>query len=159
MLVQFVLVVNGRCPGHAASSPATTASASASAVAPAGPTSVTATETEFHIALSATTFHPGSYKFVAVNKGSASHNLVISGPGVNQVKTAGLISPGGQESVTVTLQAGTYDIYCGVPGHKAMGMTSTSRSHEACVMGYWATGGQHLASSRGQGCRCAARLS
>jgi plastocyanin len=109
-------------PATAASSPATTASASASAVAPAGATSVTATETEFHIALSATTFHPGSYKFVAVNKGSASHNLVISGPGVNQVQTAGLISPGGQESVTVTLQAGTYDIYCGVPGHKAMGM-------------------------------------
>jgi len=39
-----------------------------------------------------------------------------------RLKTAGLISPGGQESVTVALQAGTYDIYCGVPGHKALGM-------------------------------------
>jgi len=97
-------------------------SSSSTAAAPTGATSVTATETDFHIALSATTFHPGTYTFVAVNKGSASHNLVISGPGVNQVKTAGLISPGGQESVTVTLQAGTYDIYCGVPGHKALGM-------------------------------------
>jgi plastocyanin len=83
---------------------------------------VTATETEFHIALSTMTFHPGTYKFVAVDKGSASHNLVISGPGVNQAKTADLISPGESESVTVTLQKGTYDIYCGVPGHKAMGM-------------------------------------
>jgi plastocyanin len=72
--------------------------------------------------LSATTFHPGAYTFVAVDKGKTSHNLVINGPGVNQVKTAGLISPGGQESVTVTLQAGTYDIYCGVPGHKELGM-------------------------------------
>jgi uncharacterized cupredoxin-like copper-binding protein len=105
------------------SSPASaTASASVSATAPASATSVTATETDFHIALSATAFHPGTYTFVAVNKGATSHNLVVSGPGVNQVKTAGLISPGGQESVTVTLQAGTYDIYCGVPGHKELGM-------------------------------------
>lgn len=101
-------------PGTAASSPA--------ASAPAGATTVMATETDFHIALSATAFHPGTYTFVAVNKGATSHNLVISGPGVNQVKTAGLISPGGQEPVTVTLQAGTYDIYCGVPGHKELGM-------------------------------------
>ncbi len=83
---------------------------------------MTATETEFHIALSTVTFSPGSYKFTAVDKGSASHNLVISGPGVNQVKTPDLISPGEKESITVTLQKGTYDIYCGVPGHKAMGM-------------------------------------
>jgi plastocyanin len=83
---------------------------------------VTATETEFRIALSKTTFSPGTYKFLATNKGSASHSLVISGPGVNQVKTPDLISPGESEAVTVTLQKGTYDIYCGVPGHKAMGM-------------------------------------
>jgi len=68
------------------------------------------------------TFHPGAYKFVAVNKGQASHNLVISGPGVNQAKTPDLVSPGEMEPVTVTLEKGTYDIYCGVPGHKAMGM-------------------------------------
>jgi uncharacterized cupredoxin-like copper-binding protein len=70
-------------------------------------------------ALSTMTFHPGTYKFVAVNKGQASHNLVISGPGANQAKTPDLISPGETEPVTVTLQKGTYDIYCGVPGHKA----------------------------------------
>ena len=83
---------------------------------------MTATETEFHIALSATTFKAGAYKFIAVNKGSFSHNIVINGPGASQVKTPDLIAPGESESVTVTLQAGTYDIYCGVPGHKAQGM-------------------------------------
>jgi uncharacterized cupredoxin-like copper-binding protein len=106
----------------AACSSGSSSSSSSAAAAPAGATSVTATETEFHIALSTTAFHPGTYTFVAVDKGKASHNLVINGPGVNQAKTAGLISPGGQESVTVTLQAGTYDIYCGVPGHKELGM-------------------------------------
>ena len=103
-----------------ASSPSATTTGQATAGS--GTTTVTATETEFHIALSTMTFHPGTYEFVTVNKGQASHNLVISGPGVNQVKTPGLISPGGQEPVTVTLQKGTYDVYCGVPGHKAMGM-------------------------------------
>jgi plastocyanin len=102
-----------------ASSPSAATTGQAAA---GGGTTVTATETEFHIALSTMTFHPGTYKFVAVNKGQASHNLVISGPGVNQVKTPGLISPGAQEPVTVTLQQGSYDVYCGVPGHKAMGM-------------------------------------
>ena len=103
-----------------ASSPSTAATGTAAGAG--GTTTVTATETEFHIALSTMTFHPGAYKFVALNKGQASHNLVISGPGVNQAKTPDLVSPGENEPVTVTLEKGTYDIYCGVPGHKAMGM-------------------------------------
>jgi uncharacterized cupredoxin-like copper-binding protein len=108
--------------GSSSSASSPSATTTGQAAAGGGTTSVTATETEFHIALSTMTFHPGTYKFVTVNKGQASHNLVISGPGVNQVKTPGLISPGAQEPVTVTLQKGTYDVYCGVPGHKAMGM-------------------------------------
>lgn len=83
---------------------------------------MTAIETEFHIALPAKSFSPGTYKFTAVDKGHLQHNLVINGPGVNQVKTAGLLSPGQSASVTVTLHKGSYDIYCGVPGHKAEGM-------------------------------------
>jgi uncharacterized cupredoxin-like copper-binding protein len=83
---------------------------------------VTATETEFHIALSTKSFSPGTYKFPAVDNGHLQHNLVINGPGVNQIKTAGLLSPGQSASVTVTLHKGSYDIYCGVPGHQAQGM-------------------------------------
>jgi uncharacterized cupredoxin-like copper-binding protein len=111
----------------AASSPAAAASSAApSSAAPSaaagGTTAVTATETEFHIALSTKSFSPGTYKFTAVDNGHLQHNLVINGPGVNQVKTAGLLSPGQSASVTVTLHKGSYDIYCGVPGHKAEGM-------------------------------------
>jgi plastocyanin len=83
---------------------------------------VTATETEFHIALSTTTFSPGQYTFTAVDKGKLQHNLVINGPGVSDEKTQGLLAPGQSGSVSVTLKAGTYDIFCGVPGHKAEGM-------------------------------------
>ena len=112
-------------PAAAASSAAPSSAAPSSAApsaAAGGTTAVTATETEFHIALSTKSFSPGSYKFTAVDNGHLQHNLVINGPGVNQVKTAGLLSPGQSASVTVTLQKGSYDIYCGVPGHKAEGM-------------------------------------
>ena len=108
-------------PSSAASSSADPSSAAASPAA-GGTTTVTATETEFHIALSKKSFSPGTYKFTAVDKGHLQHNLVINGPGVNQAKTAGLLSPGQSASVTVTLSKGSYDIFCGVPGHKAQGM-------------------------------------
>jgi hypothetical protein len=87
-----------------------------------GGTSVTATETEFHITLSTSSFAPGKYTFTALNKGQLEHNLVINGPGVSQVQTQGLLAPGQSGSVTVTLRKGTYDVYCGVPGHKQQGM-------------------------------------
>jgi uncharacterized cupredoxin-like copper-binding protein len=113
-------------PAAASSPAAAPSSAAPSSAAPGaaagGTTAVTATETEFHIALSTKSFSPGTYKFTAVDNGHLQHNLVINGPGVNQVKTAGLLSPGQSASVTVTLHKGSYDIYCGVPGHKAEGM-------------------------------------
>jgi uncharacterized cupredoxin-like copper-binding protein len=106
----------------ATSAPAAVAPSSAATGAAGGATTVTATETEYHIALSQTTFSAGSYKFVAVDKGKLQHNLVINGPGVNDEKTPGLLAPGQSASVTVTLAKGTYDIFCGVPGHQALGM-------------------------------------
>ena len=95
---------------------------SAAPASAAGVTTVKAVETDFHIALSKTTYSPGTYTFTAVDKGKLQHNLVIDGPGVSDQKTPGLIAPGQSGSVTVTLKAGTYDIFCGVPGHKAEGM-------------------------------------
>jgi len=109
-------------PSPAAASSSAAPSSAAPSAAAGGTTAVTATETEFHIALSTKSFSPGTYKFTAVDNGHLQHNLVINGPGVNQVKTAGLLSPGQSAPVTVTLHKGSYDIYCGVPGHKAEGM-------------------------------------
>ena len=109
-------------PSSAAPSSAAPSSSAPAAAAAGGTTAVTAIETEFHIALSKKGFSPGTYKFTAVDKGHLQHNLVIDGPGVNMAKTAGLLSPGQSASVTVTLRKGNYDIFCGVPGHKAEGM-------------------------------------
>ena len=113
---------NSSAAPPAASPAGSSPAAAGSAGSASGATVVKATETEFHIALSQKTFSPGTYKFVATDKGQLQHNLVINGPGVNQMKTPGLLSPGQSGSVTVTLAKGTYDIFCGVPGHKAQGM-------------------------------------
>jgi plastocyanin len=84
-------------------------------------TTVTAVETEFHIKLSKTSFKPGSYTFVAKNKGTITHALEITGPGLHNATTKDL-SPGQSAKLKVTFKSGKYDIFCPVPGHKAMGM-------------------------------------
>jgi plastocyanin len=118
----LAVLAAGCSSGSSGSSGAGSSSSSAPAASGGSGTKVTATETEFHIALSKTTFSPGTYTFTAVDKGKLQHNLVINGPGVSDEKTKGLLAPGQSGSVTVTLKAGTYDIFCGVPGHKAQGM-------------------------------------
>jgi uncharacterized cupredoxin-like copper-binding protein len=107
----------------AAKAPVTTAAAAAPATTAgaASGTAVTATEKEFTIALSKSTFTPGTYTFTVDNAGKFKHNLVFNGPGVVNEKSA-LVLPGQTGTVTVALQAGTYDVYCGVPTHKAKGM-------------------------------------
>jgi hypothetical protein len=85
-------------------------------------TQVTAKETEFKIALSQQSFSPGTYTFVAQNDGKLPHSLEINGPGVSNQRIAGTIGPGKSMSITVTLQKGSYDIVCPVPGHKQQGM-------------------------------------
>lgn len=84
-------------------------------------TSVTAVETEFHIALSKKTFTPGHYVFFTENKGHVTHALEITGPGLDDPHTKDL-EPGQNARLTVTLEKGNYDIFCPVPGHKMLGM-------------------------------------
>jgi uncharacterized cupredoxin-like copper-binding protein len=92
----------------------------------AAPTKVIAASlTEFHITLSRSTFSTGSYTFVAKNNGKVVHSLAITGPGAN--KRTGSLSPGQSAHLTVTFKTGTYDIFCPVPGHKALGMNVNVR--------------------------------
>jgi hypothetical protein len=83
---------------------------------------VTATETEFKIQLSQQSFNPGTYTFVALNKGTTPHSLEISGPGVSNRRVGGTIAPNQSKTLTVALQKGIYDVFCPVPGHKQEGM-------------------------------------
>jgi uncharacterized cupredoxin-like copper-binding protein len=49
------------------------------------------------------------------------HALSIDGPGVEDQRTPA-VQPGASAPLTVTLTAGTYDMYCPVGNHKALGM-------------------------------------
>jgi plastocyanin len=89
-------------------------------VAPGSGTKVTVSETEYKLALSPDSFTAGPYTFTAVNNGKIVHALEVDGPGVHAV--TGDLEPGQSASVSVQLQAGKYDVFCPIPGHKALGM-------------------------------------
>ena len=82
---------------------------------------IDATLKDFSITLSKAHVAPGTYTFHVFNNGPSSHNLTVDGPGVSAQGTP-TFPAGGTETLTVTLRAGSYDIYCSVPGHKQAGM-------------------------------------
>ena len=62
------------------------------------------------------------YTFVVKNAGKIPHDLVVA----NEVRHRRRRSePGGTAKLTVSLAAGTYTLYCTVPGHRAAGMDAT----------------------------------
>ncbi|MFJ7066986.1 copper-binding protein [Streptomyces sp. NPDC101115] len=83
-------------------------------------TQVDATLSDFRITFSQETFAPGDYTFTAKNTGQHDHALEFEGPGgENRSETIG---PGGSTTLKVTLESGTYEVYCPVDGHKDRGM-------------------------------------
>ena len=111
------LLIVGCGGGNSVPSGANSPAATTSAVG----TKVTATEKEYSIALSTTAFTPGVYTFDVQNAGAMPHNLTIAGPGVAQQASPN-VDAGGSGQVTVTLQKGTYELWCSIPGHKQLGM-------------------------------------
>jgi uncharacterized cupredoxin-like copper-binding protein len=126
-------------PGAAASQPGTTQSPS-EAASPAG-TTITATLTEFVIALSATSAPAGTVTFNVTNSGTMVHEFVILKtdilakdlPLVNGVVVEDDYSPVGEVPETdpaksgtfsATLAAGHYAIICNIAGHVAQGMVT-----------------------------------
>lgn len=101
-----------------------TKGSSPSAAAPAAGTPVTADESEFTIKLGSSALHPGAYTFQVHNKGTVSHNLTISGPGVSD-QASPTLPAGSSGQVSVTLKAGTYQFFCSVDSHRDMGMQVT----------------------------------
>jgi hypothetical protein len=105
-----------------------TAVAALTALAAPKATRVTVTEVEYKLTLSRTHLAVGRTTLVVVNKGKIAHSLSISGPGMKKRLIAGTIMPGVSRSVSVTLKAGTYALWCPVPGHAALGMKTTLKA-------------------------------
>lgn len=118
-----VALLLAACGGTNNTTATPSVASSPSAASPSsGPgTNVAVTEKEFAITLSQASFTPGTYTFNIQNQGSFPHDLIIEGPGVDK-KTSPKVPGGESGSLTVNLQKGTYELWCGVDGHKAKGM-------------------------------------
>jgi uncharacterized cupredoxin-like copper-binding protein len=97
-------------------SPATSAATGDAATG----TVINVDEQDFTIELSTMELTPGTYTFVTTNNGQTTHALKIDGQGLEE-ETADL-APGDTAELTVTLEAGEYEIYCPVGNHRDMGM-------------------------------------
>lgn len=64
---------------------------------------------------------PGTYTFDATNDGGVDHALEIEGQGVEEETET--VGPGESTSLTVDLEAGTYEMYCPIDNHRDLGMT------------------------------------
>jgi uncharacterized cupredoxin-like copper-binding protein len=113
----------GSAAGGSSAAMPTSTSAPASGSAAAGKT-VDVTATDFKFALPMTHLTPGTYNFVEKNAGQTTHAMEIDGPGVSDQKSSP-VEPGSTTSLTVTLQKGTYEFYCPIDSHRAMGMQTT----------------------------------
>ena len=94
----------------------------ANAAPAAGPIAVS--ETEFKITVPPAKVAAGKVTFAVKNVGKIQHDLVVSGPGVKGAAKTPLINAGQSAKLTVTLGAGSYTLYCSVPGHRAAGMVA-----------------------------------
>jgi len=63
---------------------------------------------------------PGTYRFKAVNSGGTVHALEVEGQGIEEETEE--IQPDQSAELKVKLEAGTYELYCPVDGHKEEGM-------------------------------------
>jgi plastocyanin len=106
------------------SSAPTSSGSSSSAPAESATTAPTASLVDFDIELSDTEMAAGDYEFAVTNDGGASHDLVVERDGEDVAATE-ILSPGGSETLAVTLEPGEYVFYCSVGAHRGMGMEIT----------------------------------
>lgn len=79
---------------------------------------------EWNVELSAPSVAAGTVTFVVTNAGSIPHAFEIEGRGIE--KETATIQPGTNATLTVSLKAGSYEVYCpvGNDSHRKLGMTS-----------------------------------
>ena len=115
---------------------------------------------EWNVVLSQASVAAGPVTFVITNAGSIPHGFEVEGQGIEQeIET---IQPGASDTLTLTLKAGSYDVYCpvGEDSHKKLGMdthlkvvSATSPAPAPSGYGVSETGESHLIAERVQAIR------
>src|SRR5205814_1397446 len=136
----------GSSSGTSSSQAPASSPSSSDVTSTSGGHTVAVTLADFSITLAGgTSLKPGDYTFQVPNNGPSSHNLTIDGPGVAD-KATPTFAPGETKTLSVTLQKGTYEFFCSVPGHKQAGMDD-----KVNVGGASAAGGSSGGSSSSSG--------
>jgi plastocyanin len=95
---------------------------------------VTAEDTNgYHFILSRTSVPAGPVVLEFVNHGQDEHNLHAIEP-AEGVEAGGLkenVQPGAHTELALNLHAGSYTLFCSLPGHEAKGMKATLKVEEA----------------------------
>jgi uncharacterized cupredoxin-like copper-binding protein len=115
-----LLVTATACGGGGGTAPNTGSS---------GAATVPVSLTEYAITINGTSLSKGSsmnmkagkVTFQVTNNGAMVHDFAIQGPGVD-VSHPQALQPHQSTTVTVTLQSGSYNVWCTQPGHKDLGM-------------------------------------
>ena len=109
--------------GETATEATTTTAPTTATTAPTAPPSaqgqtIPVSESEFKIVLPRIAIKAGKITFDIKNVGKLAHDLAVKGTSFKSE----LINPGGRAKLVVTLNPGSYELYCTVPGHEAAGM-------------------------------------
>ena len=73
---------------------------------------------------------PGEITFLVKNQGAIEHNFVLENSARKTVAEIPIIEPGQALEIQAAVQAGTYTMYCSLPGHRDAGMVATLRVRE-----------------------------
>jgi plastocyanin len=118
---------------------------------PSDPVAVSAKLSEWKVELSDRSVAAGSITFTVDNVGSIPHAFEVEGHGIEQ-ETA-VIQPGASATLTLTLEPGTYEVYCpvGADSHKKLGMETDLKVVAAKVSGPSGYGASEPNESPAQG--------
>jgi uncharacterized cupredoxin-like copper-binding protein len=89
------------------------------------PLSVQLIAREFRFDPREVTAAPGEITFLVKNQGTIEHNFVLDNSAGRTVAEISVIEPGQALEIQAAVQAGTYTIYCSLPGHREAGMVAT----------------------------------